>query len=82
MFSSSLGSSRFAFVVRRDAGTAVKRNLVKRRLREVARMLAIAPGWDIVVSAHRSAASVSFGELRKDVEDLLRRGRLLDAGPS
>ena len=57
---------RVGFVVSKAVGGAVQRNLVKRRLREIARgELAGTPaGVDVVVRANPGAAQASFEDLR------------------
>ncbi len=71
-------ASRFGFAVSKRLGGAVQRNLVRRRLREAARLAAARPGWDIVVIARVPAARASFHELRAALEQLLRRARILE----
>lgn len=58
-------AARVGFVVPTSVGTAVVRNRVRRRLREVCRV-AIVPtpaGVDIVVRALPASASASYGQL-------------------
>ena len=78
--------SRIGFSVSKRVGTAVVRNRVKRRLREVFnQIIASEPGngdhencLDIVVTARPAAAQASFEELRTSAERLIvrvQRGR-------
>jgi ribonuclease P protein component len=64
---SSLPAHRFGFVVSRAVGSAVKRNLAKRRLREASRSwLAQAEGtarYDFVFRAKPEILQLSFAEL-------------------
>jgi ribonuclease P protein component len=68
---------KVGFVVSRAVGSAVVRNRVKRRLRELMRRrLACLPGGSsLVVRAHPAAAGVSQADLAADLDLVL--GRLL-----
>lgn len=58
-------SARFGFVVSKAVGSAVKRNLVKRRLRALAQeLLPQSAGLAVVVRALEGSADVSFDELK------------------
>ena len=69
--------SRFGFTASATLGNAVVRNRLKRRLREAARSLAVAPGWDIVVNSRRGAPQASYHQLRSQLAELLRKANLL-----
>ena len=69
--------SRYGFSISRRVGKAVTRNKVKRWLREILRVTPLKPGWDIVFIARPPAATTNYAELKKSVEDLLSRARLL-----
>lgn len=59
---------RFGFIVSKAVGIAVKRNLTKRRMREVAHELRRVDGnLDIVVRALPGAAELTWDELRTQV---------------
>ncbi|KAB1660707.1 ribonuclease P protein component [Pseudoclavibacter sp. CFCC 13796] len=62
-------TTRIGFVTSRAVGNAVHRNLVKRRLREIAHELldTIPTGWLIVVRAKPNAARATYAELRREV---------------
>ena len=75
-----LDRSRFCFVTGKRVGNAVVRNRVKRRLREVMRASAAAPGWDTVLIARKGAGDADFKQLERAVHHLIRRTRL-DAPP-
>ncbi|MDE2785622.1 MAG: ribonuclease P protein component [Chloroflexota bacterium] len=71
-----LDRSRFCFVTGKRVGNAVVRNRVKRRLREVVRNSAAAPGWDTVLIARKGAGDADFKQLEHAVHNLIRRTRL------
>jgi ribonuclease P protein component len=57
------------FVVSKSVGTAVRRNLVKRRLRAAVRpRLADLAGWMVVFRARPEAASADYARLQADVD--------------
>ncbi len=65
--------SRLGVTVGAKVGKAVRRNRVRRRIREAyriheARML---PGWDIVVVARIRSAHVPYAEIERDLLRLL-----------
>ena len=62
---------RVAFAIGRAVGTAVTRNLVRRRLRQLLAAAALPPGW-YLIGARPDAADRSFDELATDVERLVR----------
>ncbi len=72
-----LDLSRYGFSVSRRVGNAVVRNRVKRLLREILRSAQLEPGWDIIFIARPRAAKASLAGLRKSVQGLLSRARLL-----
>jgi ribonuclease P protein component len=61
--------ARFGFVVAKTVGGAVKRNLVKRRLREAARELLteLTSGFTVVVRALPGAAESDWNTLREEL---------------
>jgi len=65
----SLAQSRFGFVVSKMVGGAVQRNLVKRRLRSIARQIIRdnQGHFDCVVRALPAASTLSWAELEADV---------------
>jgi ribonuclease P protein component len=69
--------ARCGFVVSKRVGGAVIRNRIKRRLREIVRVLPLKPGADIVISARPRAAAAEFGELKTTVSNLLAQAGLL-----
>lgn len=67
--------ARYGFVVSKAVGGAVRRNVVKRRLRELCaeRIAAGSIGVDVVVRALPSAATATFAALRADLTGQLGR---------
>ncbi len=62
--------ARIGFTVTKKMGNAVKRNRIKRRLREAARLEALPhmlPGHDYVIVARQKALDCDFSELKRDM---------------
>ncbi len=78
--SSLAAPTRIGFSISKRVGDAVRRNLVKRRLREHLRraLWNIAPGWDMIITARPGAAQADSETLRAETLDLLTRARLLN----
>jgi ribonuclease P protein component len=70
--------TRSGFAVGVAVGNAVVRNRVKRRLREAVRSLAVAEGWDLVLSARPGAAEAEYQRLREEAAELLARAGVLE----
>lgn len=70
------GAPRAGLVVSKAVGTAVTRNLVKRRLRHLLRFrLSLLPeGAMLVVRALPAAASAEYDELADELDRCLRKG--------
>jgi ribonuclease P protein component len=60
--------SRVGYAVSRRVGSAVTRNLVKRRLRSIVRELPIIPGFDIVAVPQHTSVQESFHDLKGHIE--------------
>ena len=58
-------------------GNAVRRNLVKRRLRQIAADLVGHSGWDLVVIARKDASEAGYRDLREALGRLLKSFGLL-----
>ena len=70
----SLDGPQVAFAIGRTAGTAVKRNRVRRQLREVLRRHSpdLRPGLYLVVLT-RPAVDISYGDVLQSVTGLLSK---------
>jgi ribonuclease P protein component len=70
------GPVRIGFTVSRKVGTAVERNRVRRRLREIVRRAASAgmrPGHDYVLIGRRAALGLPFDRMIEEFDRALRR---------
>ncbi|NPV29388.1 MAG: ribonuclease P protein component [Firmicutes bacterium] len=77
------GKTRFGFAPAR-VGSAVLRNRLKRRLRELCRKYrdCFRDQYDVVVNIHRAAASAPYEELEADFLKIFSRARLIRNEPS
>lgn len=75
MLPNTVGKPRLGLSVSKKVGTAVKRNRVRRRLKEIFRSsLAGLPGeLDLVISARPAAVGASFEELSEEFSRCLRK---------
>jgi ribonuclease P protein component len=72
------GPARVGFTVSRKVGSAVERNRVRRRLREIVRLSAadrLRSGHDYVLIGRRAALALPFERMREDFNKALRRLR-------
>jgi ribonuclease P protein component len=67
--------SRFGWSIKKTLGTAVRRNRIRRRIREIVRLhrQEMAPGWDIVIHPRSSAATANFSSLTEELLKLIPR---------
>jgi ribonuclease P protein component len=73
------GPVRVGFTVSRKVGSAVERNRVRRRLREIVRLSAatgLSAGHDYVLIGRRAALSLPFEQITEDFKRALRRLRV------
>jgi len=70
--------SRYGFSVSKRVGKAVKRNRVKRLLREFLRTVPLKSGFDIVFVARAAAATADYSSFKMTVEGMLIRAGLLE----
>jgi ribonuclease P protein component len=70
-----LDLSRFGWSIKKALGSAVRRNRIRRRLREILRVhrQEISPGWDIVIHPRSSAATADFSALTQELLKLIPR---------
>jgi ribonuclease P protein component len=67
---------RVGFTVSRQVGNAVERNRVRRRLREMVRLMAggeMHEGHDYVLIGRRAALALPFSEMQRELDAALRR---------
>jgi ribonuclease P protein component len=66
--------SRLGISVKRALGTAVARNRVRRRIREIFRrnVSEISPGWDIVIHPRHAMTRTAFAAIQAELLGLLR----------
>ncbi len=69
--------SRYGFSISRRVGNAVTRNRVKRRFREILRVMPLKPGWDIIFIA-RPAADTNYAHLKQSASRLLQKSGVLE----
>jgi ribonuclease P protein component len=70
------GPARVGFTVSRKVGTAVERNRVRRRLRDIVRRSTqdgLRSGYDYVLVGRRTALSRRFEQMIEDFSNALRR---------
>lgn len=74
----NLGKTRFGYSVAKKTGKAVRRNLVKRRLREICKnhVHLFQEGLDVVMVAGSEAAEMGFDELEREVLNTMRSGKI------
>jgi ribonuclease P protein component len=71
--SNDLTYVRVGLSVSKRVGNAVKRNLVKRRIRNAFANLNVAGGWDFVVTAKPNSSTASYAELKSAIHNSIER---------
>jgi ribonuclease P protein component len=77
------GPPRIGFTVSKKVGTAVERNRVRRRLREIVRLSpdhGLRPGHDYVLVGRRAALTLPFTRMIQDLDSALRRAHAEKSG--
>ena len=77
----TLGVARTGFTATKKVGCAVRRNRIRRRLREAVRLSPDMPqmmGWDLVFIGRMATADRAFHQIRSDLAYALRRIRWAD----
>lgn len=76
--------NRFGFVVSNKIGKAVKRNLVKRRLRAIVQEMLniIDPTFNFIVVAKESIRELDYPQIKKEVYSLFKKGKFLNESNS
>ena len=71
--SNNRSCSRIGLSVSKRVGSAVMRNLVKRRIQTAFANICSGGGWDLVVIAKSPSSNVSYGELYSGIHSLVTR---------
>ena len=69
---------RFAVSVSKKFGGAVERNRIKRRVREVVKVLKFIPNVDVFIIIKSKSNTLSFQEIQTDLEKLFARAKILE----
>jgi ribonuclease P protein component len=79
-----LGSTRYGLATSKALGSAVVRNRVRRRLREVLRSMApeVRPGWDVLVIARPGLVTADQRSMEETLGRLLRRSGVMGGDKS
>jgi ribonuclease P protein component len=74
-----LPETRYGLSVSRRIGNAVKRNHVKRLLRESIRLADLPPGWDILIIARLPVGDAIYRQVCEALQKLLMKAGLVTA---
>ena len=69
---------RFAVSVPKKFGNAVKRNKIKRQVREVISKLAIEPKYDVFIVIKDQSNKLSFTDIKYHLETLVKKHSILE----
>jgi ribonuclease P protein component len=69
---------RFALSVPKKFGIAVKRNLMKRRIRSIFDSLNIKKEYDVFVVAKQQSSTISFKQAEEELTSLFERANLVE----
>ncbi len=78
IFSGEKPNNRLGIIVKKSIGNAVKRNKIKRRLREIWRkqINQLLQGSDVVIVARKEIGEASFKEIENELLKLLLTGKV------
>ena len=71
---------RFAISVPKKFGIAVKRNLMKRRIREIIKDLQIKDEMNFFIIAKIKSKDLNFIDIKKEITQLLNKAKILKDG--
>ncbi|AYO32133.1 ribonuclease P protein component [Biomaibacter acetigenes] len=76
----NLERTRLGVSISKKVGKSVVRNRLKRRIKEIFRESIgnIKKGYDVVISVKPETANIEYGQMKKEIKNLLRRGRVWD----
>lgn len=66
-----------AVSVSKKYGNAVKRNKIKRQVREIVSKLDILPNFDIFIVVKNNANQLGFSEIKKSLETLIKKQNIM-----
>ncbi|WP_422446247.1 ribonuclease P protein component [Thermoanaerobacterium sp. DL9XJH110] len=72
--------TRLGVSISKKVGKSVVRNRIKRRIKEAFRtnLKYIKKGYDVVISVKPEAVAADYGEIEREIRNLLKRGNLWD----
>ena len=68
---------RAAISVSKKYGNAVKRNKIKRQVREIVSKLDILPNYDIFIVIKNNANTLEFSDIKRDIEMLIKKQNIM-----
>ena len=77
ILSNCLSTNRYGFLIGKRLGTAVRRNYIRRRLKEILRLTDIQSGWDIIIIARRDSRRATGHQIKQATERLLAKADIL-----